>query len=395
MAQLVAVGWYVLDVTGQASAIGLLGAMLLASGIVGAPVGGWLVSRYSVSRLVSALSAAQAVMPILIGVLLWQYDIPIPILFAMVFIASIFGGLGSSGKTKLLVLAAPDENKPKMVADGALAYNVGRLVGPLLGSVLVAWVSVGAPFIFNGLALILLAAVAASTTLQPKVRSGQPEPPTRKDDQKRNYVSNIREGMVKVAVRSAILGALVFFLIVAPIQPLMPSIARTYGSHPLYLGILVACIAAGGVAANPLIRRSLRTTKPNEVVAFGLALAGPMLILLGFSHWLVLDMLLLSIIGAGWECLWLASQQALQLELPDDLSARMIGLFYAVVAGATSLGTLAIGALMDAIGVRNSLLAMGALTLAYGAVNFVHARRNTAANRSACETEVADAQSPA
>ncbi|MFT6565074.1 MAG: hypothetical protein ACJAY5_001837 [Actinomycetes bacterium] len=57
--------------------------------------------------------------------------------------------------------------------------------------------------------------------------------------------------------------------------------------------------------------------------------AGPTIIALGLSEWLVPDLLILFLLGAFGEAMWVAAQQSIALDVPRHISGSILGLFFA------------------------------------------------------------------
>lgn len=371
--QITAAGWYVLDQTGSATSVGVLAALAFAPAVVGAPVGGYLADRYDLRRMYVALTLLQAIPAFLISILLWDGGIPIPLLFALVFLGAIPGALVTTTQAKLLLAVCPKSNRSAAIADGAVAYNVSRLVGPLLGSALTATIGPGGAFLVNGLSYLYAAWVAQRAKLRYLA-----EVVADKKAVATSYLSDVKRGMAISAARVAILAGMLFFGLVAPIQQLMPSLARTHGASPFFIGILLSCLALGGISANPIIRRMLADAGRNsQLIDLGLVIAGPALLLLGLSGSLLSDFALLFVVGMGWECVWVASQSTIQLGIPKDVSGRILGLFYSVVTLGTAAGSIVVGMLIDALGVRTSLAFLGLLVSIFGLISLVRIRRAT------------------
>lgn len=382
MVQVTAAGWYVLQQTGSASAVGVLAALSFAPSVVGSPVGGWMADRYDVRKLGSILCAVQAIAPFIIGILIWDNDMPIPLLFALIFLGAIPGALASPVTGMLPPMTVPSEMKPAMIADSAVAYNVARVAGPLIGSALVALISMGGAFIANGLSFLYIAFVISRAVLisQPK-RSATPT--------KAPYMKDVRRGWEYAVARTAILGALAFFGLVAPIQQMLPTVAATNGQSVGHLGILLSAIAAGGIIANPFIRRALDAGWTNAfLVDIGIVISGPTLVLLGRSSNMAFDVVLLVVLGCSWECLWVSSQSAIQIQLPPDITGHMLGLFFSVVTLGTALGSVLLGYLIDSAGARLSLTLVGLLVCLYGVVG-VFRLRGHIRERAASDTAAA------
>lgn len=353
MVQVTAAGWYVLQQTGSATAVGVVAALAFAPAVLGAPVGGWIADRYDIQRAGALLRACEAIAPLVIGLLIWDGELSIPLLYALVFLGAIPSALSSPIAAIIVPLAAPASMRADVMAYSAISYNISKMIGPLFAGFLVTLISIGGAFVFNGITFLVCAWIYLRAELVDERKASKPEVGT-------SYLKNIRRGWTFEVVRVAFLGALVFFGLAAPVQQMLPPIAQSHDESIGLLGLMFTAIAVGGVVANPLVQRGLkRGWSRSFFMDLSVIVAGPALMMLGISHWLGMDLLLLAILGMAWEFAWLAGQLMLQLELPRDLTGHMLGLFYSVVTLGISGGAILMGWLFDVAGERWPLVFMG------------------------------------
>ena len=168
-------------------------------------------------------------------------------------------------------------------------------------------------------------------------------------------------------VRTLLMGAVVFFVFVAPLEELMPRIAAQHGEGAGVLGLLVATICLGAVVGNPIVQRFATDARSSQrLLAIGVLACGVPTLLLGISGALWSDLILLLIVGIAWEFVFVSASQSLQLDVPLDIRGRMLGLFYCVSAGMSAIGALIMGAAFDDLGVDTGLIVLGAIALACG-----------------------------
>ncbi len=284
--QLTAAGWFVLQQTGSAAAVGVLAAITFAPRVIGAPIGGWLADHHDILKVGTLLALLRSISPLIIGVLIWDGEMPIPLLYALTLLGAIPGSLSSPIMAMLAPLAVPRELASVAIADSAVVYNMSRVLGPLIASGLITFISIGGAFVINGLSYLFDAWVVNRAILVTK-RPNKPK------SMRTPYLTDMRRGFGHVITRTAFLGALTFFGLVAPIQQLLPSVAATHGQHVLQLGILLAAIAVGGFIANPFIRRAFaRGWSHGFMVNLAIIICGPVLMLLGRSSLIGVDIAL-------------------------------------------------------------------------------------------------------
>ncbi len=366
--QISAASWYVLAQTGSAAAVGVLAALSFIPRLLGSPVGGWLTDRYDIRRLGFRLSIIESVVPLVIAALIWDGTMPIAALYALVFLGAIPAAFASPVVSTLEPLTVPTGMRPAMIADAAFAYNIARVCGPLIGSGLVLAIGVGGAFFANSLSYWFNAFAIRGAELV----AGEVSP---QSTQHASYLAGVRHGWGFAAARAAIFSVLIFFGLVAPIQQLMPSVAQTQDSSIVYVGLLLSSIAAGNIIANPFIRRALRSGWSYRfLTGVGLIVCGPVLVLLGLNSNLAVDIILLVVLGGAWECIWVSARSSIQLELPDHVTGRMLGLFYSAVTLGIAAGSILMGMMFDYLGTRRSLALLGVAVCAYGVFSAIRLR---------------------
>jgi MFS family permease len=214
--QVAAASWWVLAQTGQALSIGILAALAVIPSIVGSPIGGALADRYSPAKLLALFSGLSAIPPILVGVLAFNSELTVPLLYVAVFLGSIPAGLANPLITKIMPMTVPRELQSAAVADSSMAFNLARLTGPLIGSVLVITVGVGTAFTVNGLSYVIMFLVVRFTKLPYEAEQVE----AIKNHPKRRYRQGVKEGWSFKVARIAILGGAIYFAMIAPVQQL-------------------------------------------------------------------------------------------------------------------------------------------------------------------------------
>ncbi len=160
--QLVVVGSLVAANTGSALQTGLIALATFMPQGIAAPVGGLLADRFDRSRVFVGGLAGQAAFTTVLAVLL-GVGVRTPIaLAALIMCASAMGSIGAPAYSAMLPDLVPPEELMAMSSLGIYSWNAGRIVGPLLGTVLArsagpAWTVAINAVTFACLALAVLA----------------------------------------------------------------------------------------------------------------------------------------------------------------------------------------------------------------------------------------------
>jgi len=372
--QVVAAGWLVFDLTGNAAAVGVLAVLSKLPTLVGTPLGGTLADRYDHRRLAVVTLALQAIPPAVMALLALDDAISTTEIYLLVFAGAIPSAITSPVLQEILPHLVPEETQRQAMADSAVAFNLARTAGPAIGGGIVTAVGVPLAFAINSLSfvgvLLMLVSLPSDSEDAMKERLG-----------KRRQMS-FRGGLRAVwrlpLMRTLLIAATVFFVYVGPIEQVMPAIASQHGEGAAYIGVLLSAIALGGIAANPLVRR-LNDRKAPALIMLGCAIAasGLMLVLLGLSDALVTDLLILLALGAAWEVVWVTSWTTTHFRSPEGVSGEAMGLLLMTYSLGVAAGALLAGWLFDEFGVGDSLVGTGIVLIALAAIPTVMGRRVT------------------
>jgi predicted MFS family arabinose efflux permease len=368
--QTVAAGWLIFDLTGDAAAVGLLTFLSRGPGMVLSAFGGELADRFERRKLVVLLYICQALPAAALAVVAWEDISRVTEVYAATFLIGVAGALASPALQQIVVATVPAELAKRATGLGSVSYNTARLVGPAVGGGLVAAIGPGPCFAIN--AASYLAVIVMVVTLPPSAGAA-PRARTRI----RAALSEVRLDPI---LRGLILGAVLFSILVAPVQELAPAIARRHGDGAHLLGFLLTALAAGGLVGNVIRARLDRREVPVEkAIAGSMLLCALMLLVVGSTTNYVIVLGAMVVCGAAWDVLYVNSLTGVQFADPR-MSGLMTGLFFSGTLGGVTVGALAVGALFDAIGVGWGLTVCAAATALGGAWA---ARQPSAANPGA------------
>ncbi|MDA9912988.1 MFS transporter [Candidatus Nanopelagicales bacterium] len=376
--QAVAAGWLVLMISGNPMDVGILAALALAPSLIGAPIGGYLADRFCPRKLTIFFSTILIIPPAILAALAFADLLTVPLIFLLVLLGAIPGSISGPITSLVVPFTVPARLRHKAVADGSAFYNVALFVGAIAGGTLVQFIGAGWAFAFNAASYAFSALIFATARVLQKACDRA------KAHQDASLRAGFSQGWRLPLVRTVAFGAGVFFVLVAPIQQLMPVLADDHGEGAMYLGVLLAAITVGGLIGNQLLRRvPHESMSRSKALVLALAVAAPATFLLGVSPGLISDLLLLVVIGVSWELIFVSGSSSLQLDVPQDIRGRIIGLFYLLVAGAAALGALAMGWFFEKVGVNPTLITVGLLTAGVAVLLGIRERVAPAARTSA------------
>jgi MFS family permease len=249
---------------------------------------------------------------------------------------------------------------PNAVALNSSLFNGARVIGPALGGVIVATAGAGVCFALNAASFAaVLAGLLLMRTDELFPRNANAERPT--------LLRGTREAFRYVRSSQPVWLALLMVAVVSTFSfnfnVLLPVMARqTLGGGPEVFGVVTAFFGLGALTG-ALVSASLgRASWP--VLLAGTGLFGASQLVLAPVAGLGAASVLLFVTGASFT-LWTSNANSLlQLNAPDRLRGRVIGLYFFAFNGAGPLGGLMAGWLASRGGTEAAFLVSGAASVA-------------------------------
>ena len=238
-----------------------------------------------------------------------------------------------------------------------------RSVGPVIAG----FAGTGLAYLLSGIGFLIVATIMFVTPLD----SAQSTPATTRpgashevDPKGSAFRRALRLMWSITTIRILFLCVVVFYLVSGSIHQLLAAVAKDTSTTSLALGTLYACAAIGAIFTNrPVLRYLGNNGNRTRLLSIVIVAAALTVVAFGFSSGLIFDMVLMVILGALGEAMYLVVQRSILLELDEADSGAIFGLFLAILTGASILGSIGLGLLMDAVGVRSGLVTLGVVTL--------------------------------
>jgi MFS family permease len=321
-------------------------------------IGGSLADSMDRRVLLIATQSWQAVFSGLLAWHVWDGSFDRTTLLLLVFMTGLGQALFAPAFNAILPTLVGRENLSAAISLNSAQMNGSRVIGPVIGGLLIPAVGIGAVFALNAVTYLFVISALFSVaipTLEPLTSSI-----------KDRLLGGIRIARRSPPVGRSLLVMTTFSLLCLPFIGLMPVIAEqslgvdakssTFGF--LYgafgLGALAGAISVGTV----LLRVPKQQVVRFSLVSFGIALGGfamleaatpafPMLFLVGLFYFTMPT----------------ALSTFLQLHLGDEVRGRVMALWIISFGGTVAITNFASGAIVELTSLRSVLLAGAATAL--------------------------------
>ncbi len=362
---MLAIPWFVLVTTGSASRAGITVAVGGAPIIIAGLFGGVIVDRlgYKRASIIADLASGLTVMmiPLLystIGLEFWQ-------LLALVFLGALLDIPGETARRSLLpeLAGAAKINLDRANTVNQMAYRVAGLAAPPLAGILIALVGASNLLWIDAATFAVSALVVARWV--PSLATAQEETESKGA---RRYFGEVWEG-IQFVRRDRVL---FWFMIVSSVgsllaEPLyglvMPVYAEQVYGSAVSLGIMFAGLASGSIVGN-ILYMWLGPRVPRRAILVG----GFAVRALTFWVLVALPPVWVVVISVFVNAMFLEPLNPLamtifQERVPSGMRGRVFGALIAVGAGTLPVGLLIYGFLLDAVGLRETLVLLAAVNL--------------------------------
>jgi MFS family permease len=304
-------------------------------------------------------------------------------LLALAFPAAVAASPFTPASGAMVPALVLPERLPWANARLAVARNVGVLVGPLVGGLLVAVASGAVAFSVNAASFAVSAALIATLRGSFRVSAGgsgdaiagaaSPEP----------KASGIGEGFRLIlrepTLRALTLGFVLVDLGTGMVMPADPALAHLFGAGPTGYGAMVALWGGGGVVAARFATAALgRRSEPVVIVGSAIVLAFSYA-LTAVAPWFGLVLLAFAAGGASMGLAGIAEDLLLQRRTSDDVRGRVFAAHMAAVQLSLATPLLLSGFVVNALGPR-AVLGIGAGLASCGVLALAALLRRRAAS---------------
>jgi MFS family permease len=334
-------------------------------------IGGVIADRHDRRKLLTGSQYVQAVSAFTLAALLYFHHVTIWRIFALSFVTGCGQAFGGPAYQSMIPSLVPRQDLPNAIALNSTQFNLSRVLGPLVGNVVLVGIGAAACFAVNGLSFFIVVIALAMLRLPPHAPSTD----------RMALGTELRSGLSYVGRNRVLLTLTVLVFVstflVMPVLTLLPAFATTVltssGTPAGRLSALMACQGLGAIVGALFVGSQGRfngTVLLSVQIVLGLLIAA-----FAISRVYPVSLGLLFITGMAFMALFSISFSLVQLTVPDALRGRVVSIYMVALRGGWPIGGLVAGKLADTFsaphvlatnGVILSILAAGLLVTGRG-----------------------------
>lgn len=358
--QVVALGWFVLQLTDSPIALGLLGLAQFLPILLFSLAGGILADRFLRLHLLMITQSMAMALAIILSLLALMGKPPLWSLLLIAALSAANTAIDNPSRQAFLSDLVGKDLLLSAVALNASVYNGAAVVGPSLAGLLLLRVGAAACFMLNALSFLAVLGALAMISVG-NSKPGKTSMTHARGD--KSFIGSFRAfgSLRHEPAILAVLGiAAATSLLGRPYLLLMPAFARAV-QHvgPQGLGIMVAASGLGSLLG-ALLLASLRSSKRLDYLLLITGLSfGFALVIFALIPDFLLASLVLIVCGAGATMTMMIANTLLQTSAPRAMKGRIMSLYTLIAAGFTPLGAFIITGLGTKIGLEDVTILAG------------------------------------
>lgn len=359
--QSVALGWLVLELTGDGSAVGLVISAQYVPALLLGVWAGAAADRYDARRAVVGLQVLLGAQAAALAALVFTHHAAVWSLCLLAMVQGVGNAFDQPIRQSLMNETVGDRELPNAIATNSTLVQIGLILGPALAAVLIPTVGIGWCFVVNSASYVVM--FVAIRSIRPAEMIRRPRATGGDSSVRAGFAYVRRHGDIRLMLMVLAAGSLMAFRL----EVVLPVLARRglHGGSRLYAAMTVVRGLGSLVVSLHLASRS--GPPPLKflrwmclVLALGLAATS-----VPFT-----GVALVGLVPVGFGMLGtvVSTLSLTQLLASPEYRGRVVALWFVVMNGGVVLGALLTGTIVEHIGSRQALLIGSVMMLAVWAL---------------------------
>lgn len=357
--QQIALSWLIYRLTGSVFLLGLISFTSQIPNFILSPLTGVITDRYdrlkimTIAQVLFMLEAFTMTLLVMLGhIEVWQ-----------IIVLSVFFGIISAfeapARQSLTVdLIDNPKHLGNAIALNSALFNAARLIGPAIAGITIAAVGEGVSFLINAISYLGVIVALLMVRLPNKVSK-----PAHRDF-KESFSEGFKYTFNTLPLRTLIIILAILSLSGYPFIVLLPAYAKEIlhgGSDTL--GFLMSGLGAGALIGALIMAARKSVLGLGKIISWHLGVLGIAVILAGISNQLGYSLVILFFGGLSMILSLAAINIMIQSLADEDKRGRVMSFYAMALMGTLPIGNLLAGIVATAIGIENTLIIGGGITV--------------------------------
>jgi MFS family permease len=358
--RLVVFAAYAYNATHSAAFVGQIAFAFLAPVfVVGIPIG-MLIDRTDRRRALVGIAGLQGLVSVLLALAV-SHDSSRLVLLLIALMLGVAMAAAQPAYFAVLPALVGQEDLAGAISLNSASQNASRVVGPIVAGVLLAYMSPAGVFLIS--AVLMLAVIVSLFFVPPMPPPGTARVPV---GIREAFAAGFRAGRAnRIVWRSLVTMAIFSFVCLYFVNELPVVATHNLGmsTNGIGYGLFYAFFGAGAVIGAVANSTVFTNVPVSTLVRHGLLAFGATMVLFSLSNSIYTGSASIMTVGAAYLVFATALATALQQAVADEERGRVGALWGMAYAGCVGLGNLALGPIVDRVGVRPVLLAGAAVSV--------------------------------
>ena len=320
--QTVALGVYLTETTHNPEWLGLLTVAAWSPALIGSPLGGVIADRWSRQRWIQLNNLVMALTATALATAALTKHLTPPLACYLALVEGLASSASWSAWQSLLPDLVERDEVLAAVSLSSAQFNLGRIIGPMLAGVALAFGSPGLCFALNAASFVFVVVIFSF------VRSAPRPKPTTKIRVWAETVVGAKQAWAVRGCRYPIIAVGTVAIIASPFIALVPAMAiQTLHSGKVGVSWLVTAQGVGAVIGALTLPALAKRTSRLAVLRGSLATIAVALALYGLAPTLTLAVAALVVLGGAYVGALTGLNTVVQLHAPLGERSRILSLY--------------------------------------------------------------------
>jgi MFS family permease len=359
----IAFNWLIYSMTNSAVALAMVNLCRAGPMILFTLIGGVAADRIERRRLMMITQTIAMVLALVLAGLLSAGLLTVWMAFTIATLRGITNSFNQPARQSLISELVPEYDLPNAVALNSATMNLTKIIGPTIGGVLIAFVSVSGAFYLNGISFIavLWCLQIMEIPARKKLRSNE--------GVFGDLVAGMRYLRRTVTLRTLVILGLVPLVLGQPYQTMLTVFAKdVFHNGGLGLGLMQSAAGLGAVCGAIYIASARNSTRFVFRMMVGIVSFGACLLVFAASPILPIAIVALLGVGFSMQTYNTSNNTMLQMNVDPEYRGRVLSTLF-IQRGLVPLGTVVAGIAMSFIGPRLTMGIMASAVILLGVLS--------------------------